>query len=130
MAFRWFCKRMDNNETYPIDENNQTLYEDGKWIPEYKPNLTQVDKGGCFGDGPGPINYTDGQLTLPSYKFFKRDQLYEIMLEVRKDIRVANTYIQVQIVGGTPPLMQITCADPALCKKDEKGNVYITPTTR
>ena len=121
---------MDNNETYPVDGNNQILYENGKWIPEDKPNVTQTDEGGCFGDGPGPINYTDGQLTLPSYKFFKRGQLYEIMLEVRKDARAANTYIQVQIVAGTPPLMQISCAVKELCKKDEKGNVYINPTTR
>ena len=113
-----------------MNENNETLYEDGKWIPEYKPNLTQTDLGGCFGDGPGPLNYTDGQLTLPSYKFFKRNQLYEIKLEVRKDVRVATAYIQIQIVAGTPPLMQITCADPALCKKDEKGQVYINPTNR
>ena len=120
-----------SGEQYPLDENNNTLYADGKWIPDDTPNLTRIDDGGCFGDGPGPINYTAGQLKLPSYKFFKKGALYEIMLEVRKDItRVSYAYIQVEIVKGTPPLMQITCGDPALCRKDEKGQVYINPTTR
>ena len=116
-----------HGEEYPLDEYNNTLYADGKWIPDETPNLTRTDEGGCFGDGPGPINYTAGQLTLPSYKFFKKGALYEIMLEVRKDVtRVAYAYIQIEIVKGTPPLMQISCGDPALCRKDEKGQVYIT----
>ena len=134
MEFRWYCRRMENSshgEEYPLDEYNNTLYADGKWIPDETPNLTRTDEGGCFGDGPGPINYTAGQLTLPSYKFFKKGALYEIMLEVRKDVtRVAYAYIQIEIVKGTPPLMQISCGDPALCRKDEKGQVYINPTTR
>ena len=139
MEFRWYCRRMHPaNQThkatweqYPQDENNNTLYANGKWIPDSKPNTSRIDEGGCFGDGPGPINYTAGQLTLPTYKFFLKGALYEIMLEVRKDItRFAYAYIQIEIVAGTPPLMQITCGDPALCKKDENGQVFINPTTR
>ena len=68
---------------------------------------------------------------LSTYKFFLKGALYEMMLEVRKDItRFAYAYIQIEIVAGTPPLMQITCGDPALCKKDENGQVFINPTTR
>ena len=136
MEFRWYCRRMKNSsqgENYPLDENNNTLYANGKWIPDNEPNRSdaRIDEGGCFGDGPGPINYTAGQLTLPSYKFFKKGALYEIMLEVRKNIiRTAYAYIQVEIVKGTPPLMQISCGDPALCRKDAKGQVYINPTNR
>ena len=150
MEFRWYCRRMENSthgkfypnasypergpEEYPLDENNNTLYANGKWIPEGKPNMSSIDEGGCFGDGPGPINYTAGQLTLPSYKFFrdkKKNELYEIMLEVRKNvIRKAYAYMLVEIVRGTPPLMQIACGDPALCRKDAKGQIYINPTSR
>ena len=124
-------KNSTYGEEYPLDESNMTLYANGKWIPDGKPNLTQTDEGGCFGDGPGPINYTGGQLTLPSYKFFKKGALYEIMLEVRKNIiRTAYAFIQVEIVKGKPPLMQISCGDPALCRQDAKGQVYINPTSR
>ena len=134
MEFRWYCRRLKNSsqgEEYPRDDNNNTIYANGKWIPDGTPNLTRTDEGGCFGDGPGPINYTAGQLTLPSYKFFKKDTMYEIMLEVRKDItRVAYAFMQVEIVRGIPPLMQITCGEPILCRKDSAGQVYINPTTR
>ena len=97
MEFRWFCRQ--KSETWCNDfcpeGRNQLLYENGAVLPATRPQQAEKDankiesgivawqKGGCFGNGPGAINFTLGMLTLESQQFLEVDVEYEMLLEVR-----------------------------------------------
>ena len=94
--------------------------------------------GGCFGTGPGGLNVTGGSILLDVNSLHSaNNQLYEIILEVRKDtseykagyVRVAEKSIQLLAVPGIPPLMMILCADPALCFTDSTGKTFVNPSS-
>ena len=60
----------------------------------------------------GPLNYTDPSLEMDGKWFL--DQTvptqghdYEIAIEVRKGTRNATNFLQLKIVNGAPPLMEI-----------------------
>ena len=62
----------------------------------------------------GLIDAKLGTLSIPTLAFVKEDQLYEILLEVRKTTlvgynltRIAQKTLQVQVVKGIPPIMNI-----------------------
>ena len=94
-----------SGEAYPVDANGELLYQDGDFIPYGPTNDTA--KGGCFGNGPGPLNFTGGSIEMDSRWFSKVPQLYEIMVEVRKDTRKAKNSLLLDVVNGKPPLMEI-----------------------
>ena len=126
-----------NGEAFPLDENEENLYNTSSLIsiPQITPD--NVD-GGCFGSGPGAINVTEGMLLLDTFSFHAVDQLYEVLLQIRKDtsdyrpdfVRKSERRLQVIIVPGVPPLMTILCADPALCFSDASGKTFINPSSR
>jgi hypothetical protein len=69
------------------------------------------------------------------------NQLYEILLHVKKDTpnyphiypnneRISKKTLHLMVVPGTPPLMNILCADPALCFTDATGNTFVNPSSR
>ncbi len=39
--------------------------------------------------------------------FVKSDQLYEMLLEVRKDTRLSTTTLEILVTKGSPPIMDI-----------------------
>ena len=143
LEFRWFCRMMSSatqGESYPLDGDDR-LYDPNDLIPIPIADVTVVNgtEGGCFGTGPGAINTTEGMLTLETAFFHNSDsQLYEILLEVRKDtsdykpgyVRVSVKTLHLLVVPGVPPLMMILCADPALCFTDETGKTYVNPSSR
>ena len=53
------------------------------------------------------MNFTDGSIEMDSRWFAKVPQLYEIMIEVRKDTRTAKNSLLLDVVNGKPPLMDI-----------------------
>lgn len=139
--YQWFCRMMDdsqNGEDWPLDDNDQMVYNvsDLLTVPRYEtpPNID----GGCFGSGPGAINITEGIVTIDTVVFTETEQLYEILLKVRKEtfsykpgfIRTSIKKLHIMIVSGIPPVMMILCADPALCFTDSSGNTFINPSSR
>ena len=63
---------------------------------------------------PGPLNANTGTLSLASQSFVADGVLYEVLLEARKFTqtnvnftRVSTARIQVNIVAGIPPIMEI-----------------------
>ena len=128
-----------DGEVYPLDGNGERLYDPSNLISMPSPITPNNGTEGCFGSGPGAINTTEGFLTLKTSFFHSSDnQLYEILLEVRKDtseyrpgyIRESVKTLHLLVVPGVPPVMLIQCADPALCYTDETGKTYINPSSR
>jgi hypothetical protein len=87
----------------------------------------------------GALNTTKGTLNLDTRSFPSSDeQLYEILLEVRKEtpnyppnnVRISTKTLHLMVVPGTPPVMGILCADPALCFTDSNGNTFVNPSSR
>ena len=55
----------------------------------------------------GQLAWSDEQLLLPMEAFVSVDQLYEMRLEIRKDVRVSMTTLQMYRMDGVPPIMKI-----------------------
>ena len=73
-----------NGEVFLLDENEERFYNSSDLIDI--PQITPTDlNGGCFGSGPGAINVTEGALLLDTFSFHAVNQLYEVVLEIRKD---------------------------------------------
>ena len=138
--YYWFCRMMSSpqsGEEYPTDPDGNRHYNESNLltIPFSKPDNGST---GCFGTGPGAINVTGGIAKFETTSFHSVEQLYEILLEVRKDtsnykpgfVRITTKIIHLKIVEGVPPLMKILCADPALCFSDSSGKTYINPSSR
>lgn len=65
------------------------------------------DKGGCFGLGPGKIEFNKGIISF-STQWMKINETYDIMVIIQKDIRKVNVSISVKIVEGIPGTAVIT----------------------
>jgi hypothetical protein len=50
---------------------------------------------------------TDGALIMNTNGFAKDNQLYEILMEVRKNTRMSSAALQILITKGSPPIMEI-----------------------
>lgn len=65
------------------------------------------DKGGCFGLGPGKIEFSKGIISF-STQWMQINETYDIMVIIQKDIRKVNVSISVNIVEGIPGSAVIT----------------------
>ena len=141
LEFRWFCRMMTDSltgEPLPLDNLGKRIFNSSNLINIPETKQSNVN-GGCFGTGPGGLNVTGGSILLDVNSLHSaNNQLYEIILEVRKDtseykagyVRVAEKSIQLLAVPGIPPLMMILCADPALCFTDSTGKTFVNPSSR
>lgn len=111
--FTWFCKR--SGQQY--DMNTKT----GPAGAEFS------DKGGCFGLGPGKIEFSKGIISF-STQWMQINETYDIMVIIQKDIRKVNVSISVNIVEGIPGTAVITCS-PGLCSQISSGQL-VNPSAR
>ena len=70
----------------------------------------------------GMVDMPGDTLVVPS-EFFLGGGVYNIVLEVQKGTRVSSVSLDVEIVGGKPPLVTVECASESLCFPDETGTV-------
>ena len=105
MDFRYFCRRLIEDPTTGAVSNAPTevitgaLNADGVFENDYEEDmlvplsedrsLVHTDHGGCFGTGVGPLDHNEGRLLLKAEAFYEEEQLYEITVEVRKDVRMS-----------------------------------------
>jgi hypothetical protein len=59
-------------------------------------------KGGCFGDGPGELVETSGQLSVTTSNMLPAHN-YSLCLQVFKDTRVAHFEQQIVMLPAYPP---------------------------
>lgn len=101
----WLCKRSSDNYTFPDDPQNLTALP---MIPlllqSNGSNMT--DQGGCFGNGPGLLNFIDYKMKLFS-GYLLINETYNFRFFIRKAERSAFYDSSVQVVQGDPPEMAI-----------------------
>ena len=106
LKFAWFCHRA--NETYSLPANLTKLPP----VPTAKPatNGTENDSkdlGGCFGFGPGRLNFTSWNITLNTSKMIPGDS-YVIIFAMNKEGReMQNTTQHIDVKPGDPPILTI-----------------------
>ncbi|CAG0896667.1 unnamed protein product [Darwinula stevensoni] len=123
MEYYYFCKR--EGEKYP-QVGNEYDYQMNS-IPTGK---LLVDKGGCFGNGPGVLDVRGSSLKIPC-SVFSSPGVYNMMVEVRKTGRKANAYVDVEISAlNSIPNVLIACKTASLCQPPRPEGIYVNPTTR
>ena len=104
MEFRYFCRKKDN-ETWPMN-GTELLWNPATNIKVPREKLS-VDNGGCFGNGPGALDFQDDVFTFPTELFIQPDTQYIFQLEVRKGTRVASFSLDLSSVESIPPIMHV-----------------------
>ena len=104
MYFYWHCKRNDDNYTFPA-------------VPETvkQPriaNITNgtgfVDFGGCFGLGPGRLNYSNTTWAINIDTGLMRENAsYTLQLLVKKDSRRSLFTLFMKVIAGDPPTVAL-----------------------
>ncbi|XP_042888379.1 uncharacterized protein LOC122263814 [Penaeus japonicus] len=111
----WRCRQV--GESWPTDDSLHSI--------EVKGELGT----GCFGHGPGLLDYPGDSLVLFGEDFIALDKIYEMSVTIAKDTREAEVMTQVEVLQFNPPIVSILCVDPALCIPSSDG-VYINPSLR
>lgn len=105
MYFYWHCKRSDDNYTFP--------FEPEAIKPAMVVNTTNtsqfLDYGGCFGHGPGRLNYSESMWAINIDTGLMRESAsYALQLLVKKDVRRSVFNLDMQIIPGNPPTIALT----------------------
>ncbi|KAK4295141.1 hypothetical protein Pmani_032283 [Petrolisthes manimaculis] len=111
----WGCRNMVESYPDPMPDTNYAIY----------PKSTG---GGCFGYGPGLLDHYDCDLSLEGSDFMGPGT-FEIMGNLKKDVREKLAHLEVEVLSYNPPLIIMECTSPSLCKPYEDG-IYINPCKR
>lgn len=107
-TFAWFCKKEFEDENYTLPENLTNLPR----IPTPPvQNITANDSirpqlGGCYGYGPGQLNFMKVQDVLNTTKMTP-NTTYRIRFIIAKDTRVAYRDQTIKVTPGSPPTLAI-----------------------
>ncbi|XP_063604126.1 uncharacterized protein LOC134779789 [Penaeus indicus] len=156
--FEWYCYRIaPDNETIPRDKRNfpitdqisNPIMSPDDIYEYYFDNATntsvpveKTDFGGCFGEGPGRINITGGLLELNTMQLRATNCTYRFCAVMYKEFpavrnegqwdrepRKAEGCMNVGVVPGSPPLVEIKCQVPKMCRVTDRGTI-INPNSR
>ncbi|KAG7168916.1 hypothetical protein Hamer_G011593, partial [Homarus americanus] len=119
----WFCHRIHPNiesllrdsenhlqsdlVSNPLNSLSDVFYLVYSATTNTTITMEYEDKGGCFGDGPGKINITGCQLDLNTLQLRATNTTYRITGTIKKDTRRAESYLDCEIVPGSPPVIDI-----------------------
>ncbi|XP_069195213.1 uncharacterized protein [Procambarus clarkii] len=124
----WWCRQVDPvQETYRTDSSGNIQIYNLQPVPAplAAQNLTG---GGCFGKGPGTLQYSGGSMTLLTSCLVQSGVTYEIFVRITKDTRQANSSIQVNYMQFPPPNVHIKCVDEKLCWP-YNGGLLVKPSS-
>lgn len=96
--FTWWCRRSD--ETLPDPDVLSMPYTTTEL------GANPPDNGGCFRQGPGKIDTSNGTLSFDTANM-QINQTYVFKIQVRKDDRMAETTAELEIVSGDPPELTV-----------------------
>ncbi len=102
LQYTWFCRLI--NESFPLQGTDIS-----RTPPSHPPGATinsLLGYGGCFGEGPGVLNFISGEFMLDTQKLHVHTD-YVLRVEVNKDNRRGHGE-QVFSVGATdPPVIEL-----------------------
>ncbi|XP_028406520.1 polycystin-1-like isoform X2 [Dendronephthya gigantea] len=119
----WLCKRQSENFTFPEDPGNLTAISMIPRAVSHGPNAT--DLGGCYGNGPGLLDFTGYLIKLNSV-YMNINETYDFRFFIRKVNRTAYYDSSVLIVSGDPPQMAIRCDRNCLEKFNPSEKITLT----
>ncbi|XP_063886174.1 polycystin-1-like protein 2 isoform X1 [Scylla paramamosain] len=125
-TYTWFCRTLTDPE-HPSVEGLPQVYNT-QLIPEPLSVAGQAG-GGCFGQGPGSLDYMIGFLNLDTSSFTHADATYEIEVLIEKDTRFAVSRVCVDVLQNPPPSIEIKCADEKTCRPTFSG-LLVNPSAR
>lgn len=104
MYFYWHCKRSDDNYTFPFEPEDFAAP-----MVVNRTNTSQVlDFGGCFGQGPGRLNFSESLLAINIDTGLMRENASHILqLLVKKDVRRSVFNLYMDIIPGNPPTIAL-----------------------
>ncbi|XP_066983276.1 polycystin-1-like protein 2 [Macrobrachium rosenbergii] len=145
--FKWYCHRISpTTEILPRDNTEGAWPTDGEvskpltsveeittYVFNSTTNTTEAieepDNGGCFGKGPGRILVEGGTLELNTVQLRKAIATYRIVVVMAKDTRKAEGSIDVELVPGSPPMVDVKCQIAKMCRFTSDG-MFINPSSR
>ena len=124
----WYCRLLD--EELPM---NGTQLQDHPLLPVRQPDdpAPSRSSGGCFGQGPGRLNFHSCQWDIDTNIFHPvgEDITFHLVVVVKKNGRRKDTFIDLEMVSGKPPMMTIRCVVAKLCEPTD-GGVYVNALNR
>ena len=106
-SFNWWCRQID--EDWPRDSDGNLLTTN----PQTPYTTAQIaagdadpDLGGCFRQGPGPVDFHGGTFSIDSENMHE-NETYKFAVEVIKGSRRAFAYLEVDIIANPPPSVEI-----------------------
>ncbi|XP_023932388.1 uncharacterized protein LOC106168381 [Lingula anatina] len=78
------------------------------------------NQGGCFGNGPGALNITSGELSFSTGTMLE-NITYEFIVIVAKGDRKGYASLLVELVSGDPPELTMRCGFGVFCVPTEGG---------
>ncbi|KAK4314860.1 hypothetical protein Pmani_013883 [Petrolisthes manimaculis] len=125
--FTWWCRQIaPAYETFSIDGSGALVETNKQSIPS---PLFAIGNDGCFGNGPGPIDFSLGILELNTASFLLSTATYEMVVKIVKWDREAFAGVTLKITQDPPPIVTIKCANEFMCRPHPKG-LLIDPTLR
>ena len=119
--FIWYCRQFDEQfPTYP----NGTLVVGTPSVVYTETQLatmTAPSNGGCFRQGPGIVDFSGGSLTF-STKNMRANDTYIFRVTVFKDGRSSTSELQLDLVDGTPPEIEIGSVGDRLAQGSGDGS--------
>ncbi|XP_076032915.1 polycystin-1-like [Oratosquilla oratoria] len=109
--FTYWCRRV-TDPPLPMDDKGELTEFNLHPIPV--PG-TQTGSLGCFGEGPGTIDFRKGKLELEILSFVESEVTYELTVMMSKYGRTATTSVNLEVLKTPPPIVMIKCVDEALC---------------
>lgn len=94
LTWKWLCKRED--EEWPLSLP----------VVPYQSYYGSSEDGGCFGDGPGVVDFKELTLYLDS-SYFMALFNYTLELQVEKDVRNASASLFLFVTDGKQPIFEI-----------------------
>nr|AKN21726.1 PKD1L-3 [Schmidtea mediterranea] len=108
------------NWVWTCQEKNEIMNTSNIVYPKPRNYQYSFPKTGCFGDGPGIVNFT----TSPCFagNNLDIDKMYMFNLTARApDNRTGSSLINVRVVNGTSPNITIQCSRPLMCNINKNG---------
>ncbi|XP_068216780.1 polycystin-1-like protein 2 [Palaemon carinicauda] len=145
--FKWYCYRISPTaEILPRNSSDGNWPTDGvvskpltsvddvtTYVFNSTTNTTEAiedpDNGGCFGEGPGRILIEGGTVELNTMQLRKTNVTYRFVVVLSKDTRKAEGSIDVKLVPGSPPAVDVKCQIEKMCRFTSDG-MYINPNSR
>ncbi|XP_043202129.1 uncharacterized protein LOC122370530 [Amphibalanus amphitrite] len=123
----WYCRQL--TEEFPM---NGTVMLDKPLLPVRNVgDPVPSGRSGCFGSGPGRLDFNSCKWDIDTNIFHPagEDITFHLVVVIKKNGRRAESFIDLEMVSGKPPMMTIKCVSPKLCSPTE-GGVFINPENR